>query len=251
MKSVLLAGVAALALALPPREARAQFCANCTQEVTEVIREGKRALEVAKQIGQGAQMIGQGVQQIQIARNTFDAFTNIHDLGSAVHAFGLVGIQNPLPISPYALQNLLNGTGGTQGMISNMSNLHTGASSANTRFQVPLTHWAGAFLMEQVSGVSGSQAASLQLHQTAAERANHIQALQAQIALNAGNPAAQASLANQLAAYQAQTQNQSVQAAAVANYSAMRREAAELIREQRLQQSFEEILQAGRARGFY
>ena len=251
MKSVLLAGVAALAFALPPREVRAQFCANCTQEVTEVIREGKRALEVAKQIGQGAQMIGQGVQQIQIARNTFDAFTNIHDLGSAVGAFGLLGIHNPLPINPYALQRLLDGTGGAEGMISSMSGLYTGATTTNQRFRVPVTHWVGEFLTEQVKAVSGGQAASLQLHQSAAQRAAHIQSLQAQIAANAGNPAAQASLQNQLAAYQAQTQNQNVQSTALANFTALRREAADLIQAQRIQQNIEDLLQAGRARGLY
>lgn len=244
MKTALMAGVAALALALPARDAAAQFCANCTQEVQEIIREGKRAIEVAK-------MIGQGVEQIQIARNTFEAFTNVHDLGSAVHAFGLIGIHNPLPVNPYALQNLLNGTGGAQGMISNMSGLYTGATTANMRFQVPVTHWVGEFLTEQVKAISGGQAASLQLHHSAAQRATHIQALQAQIAANAGNPAAQASLQNQLAAYQAQTQNQAVQSTALANFSALRREAAELIQTQRIQQNIEDLLQAGRARGLY
>lgn len=251
MKRALFATAAAVGLCLipGPRPARAllgvgDICANCTQEATEIIREIKRAAEVAK-------MVQTGVQQVQIATNTYRAFTNIHDLGSAVGAFGMLGIHNPLPISPYAMQSLLNGTGGTQGMIGSLSGLYTGTTSANTRFQVPLTHWVGEFLTEQVAAISGSQAASLQLHQSAAERADHIASLQAQIAANAGNPSVQASLANQLAAYQAQTQNQAVQAVALANYSAQRREAAELIQEQRLQQNIDAVLQEARSRGWW
>ena len=53
------------------------------------------------------------------------------------------------------------------------------------------------------------------------------------------------------AAYQAQTQNQAVQSTALANFSALRREAAELIQTQRIQQNIEDLLQAGRARGLY
>ena len=86
----------------------------------EIIREVKRLAEYGK-------MIQNGVQQVQIARATVDAFTNIRDLGSAVSAFGMVGVQNPVPeLNVYALQGLLSGTGGAQGMVGNLGGLYAG-----------------------------------------------------------------------------------------------------------------------------
>lgn len=246
MRRVLLAGAAALALSLvpAPRGAEGFACANCVNEVTEVIREIKRAAEVAK-------MVNNGVQQVQQARAVVNAFTNVRDLGSAVGAFGMLGVQNPLPINPYALQGLLNGTGGAQGMLGNLGGLYTGTTSANSQFQVPVTLQVGRWINQQLAAVSGSQAASLSLHQAAEERARQISLLQAQIAANAGNPSAQAMLANQLAAYQAQVQGQQVQAIALANYSAQQQRAAEIQQQARFQQSAEEILQQARARGWF
>jgi hypothetical protein len=196
-------------------------------------------------------MVQNGVQQVQMARATVEAFTNVRDLGSAVAAFGMLGVQNPLPVNPYAMQALLNGSGGAQGMLASLSGLYTGTTDANTTYAVPVTTYAGQWLNRQIAAVSGSQAVSLQLHQSAAERAEHIQALQAQIAANAGNPSAQAMLGNQLAAYQAQIGNQQVQAMALANFSAQQQEAADLAQLQHMHQSADEVLAQAHARGWY
>jgi hypothetical protein len=239
------AGVALLVVAAPGRDATAFVCANCTQEIGEIIREVKRLAEYGK-------MIQNGIQQVQIARATVDAFTNIRDLGSAVSAFGMVGVQNPVPeLNVYALQNLLSGTGGAQGMVGSIGGLYAGTSSTNTQFNVPVTHYAGRWINQQIQAASGSQAVSLALNQSAEERARHIASLQRQIAQHAGNPAAQAQLANQLAAYQAQIGNQQIQAAALANYSAQQQHVAGLAQHARFQQSAEEILQQARARGWF
>ena len=121
MRRFVLASLATAALCFAHGHAEAQVavaCVTCPTEVQEALRFGKQLAEYANQLRELQALYGQ-------ANATYQAFTNIRDLGSAVGALQMVGISNPLPVNPYAVQSLMNGSGGTQGMIGQIGNLFT------------------------------------------------------------------------------------------------------------------------------
>src|SRR3954469_24115586 len=103
MKRLVLASVATAALCFAHSRAEAQVavaCVTCPTEVQEALRFGKQLAEYANHLRELQAIYSQ-------ANATYQAFTNIRDLGSAVGALQVAGISNPLPVNPYALQALM------------------------------------------------------------------------------------------------------------------------------------------------
>lgn len=241
--AVLAASAAALWCARPAGAQIPVTCTSCPTEVSEVIRQGQRLAEYAKMVKQGSDLIGQGAAM-------YRAVTNIHDLGSAFGALSAVGVQNPLPINPYSMQNLLNGSGGAQGMIGSLSSLYTGTTAGNQVYVPTLRSWVGQQITKQAQAIAGTQAASLQLYQSAGERAPTINAIRARLA-TANTPAEREMLTAQLQAAQADAQNQLVQSINVQTYSQQQTALREQQREEYLHQRIDAALDEGRALGWF
>jgi hypothetical protein len=215
MRRTILVLICAIGLAVSASRADAQgipvICTSCPTEIQTAIRFGKELAEYAKQLGE--------LQRIYVqARAAYDAITGIRDLGSAAGALGTLGINNPLPINPNAVQALMNGSGGVSGMLNSVSALYTGNQNNLKIFDCTVQNVACRLMNQFRDETAGSQATAMQLYQSAGERQTAIGSLQAQIAL-AQDPATREALTAQLTAANAQSTSQLVQATAMQTYA--------------------------------
>lgn len=245
MKRLLLAGVSALALSLvvPIGPAEAQGL-----PVYDNANLLDRAMQHVETLAKWGQQADHMMQQIRRAEAAYNAATGVRDLGTAVQAMGVLGIRNPLPVNPYAVQGLLQGTGGVGGMSSNLGNLFTGSLGQNRVYETQGESWIEREINRNGSGLAGAQALSLQLYQSAAERMGLLDALRGRID-TADDPATRDSLIAQFAAENGAIQNQALQAAALGNFM----QAQIALQPQRIQerraQEVNEIMADARARG--
>jgi hypothetical protein len=176
-----------------------------------------QAMNMIKDLQQGAQQLGQLEQQLTQLQQTYYAFTHVSDLGSLMNAMQQLGIENPLPINPSAVQGLMNGTGSAQGMIGSLQGLFTGTTNANHVYTAP----GDGFLANQVNqnggGIAGAQALALQLYQSVSQHLDLMPDLQAAIA-TADDPSKRETATNRLLAEQVYIQGQQVQAQTLGNY---------------------------------
>lgn len=245
-RRVLLLSTAAAAVGAvaAPREAAAQIpvtCTSCPTEISEMLRHGKSLAEWANQLRELQAIHGQ-------AQATYWALTNIRDLGTAVQALQMAGISNPLPVNAHALQALMGGYGGPQGMLNNVGSLFTTNSSNLLVYQCDVPGFVCDSMRRWRDGAAGTQAASMQLYQSSADRAPQITALQAQIA-SARTPAVREALTAQLTAANAQTSNQLVQAIAVQTFGQQQAGMRDQQAAERMQQSIDAVIQDARSRG--
>jgi hypothetical protein len=160
----------------------------------------------------------------------------------------MVGIQNPLPVNPYALQGLLNGSGGAQGMISSLGSLYNGTKAANTVYQVPGNSWAAQQINANGGGIAGAQAVFLQIYQSAAQRVPLLNELQARISTSTDQSEREALIAR-FGAEQAYIQNANLQAQAVGGYMQAQFALQKQQSQERMQQGIDEILADAQAKG--
>jgi type IV secretion system protein VirB5 len=174
----------------------------------------------------------------------------VTDLGSAVSALGALGIQNPLPVNPYAVQGLMNGSGGTSGMLANLGSLYTGTLGANRVYQTNGDGWMAKQINANGGGLAGAQALALQLYQSAAQRIPLLNALQSRIS-TVSDPSEREALIARLGAEQAYIQNANVQANALGNYMLAQFQVVQQHRAERLQQDIDAVLQDAKRRGIW
>lgn len=243
MRRILLATVAVLAFTGP---AKPQLFGGITGGATEATQVASWAKQVADMARQLQQMQAQYQQLVM----TYNALTRVTDLGSAVSALNMLGIQNPLPVNPYAAQSLLSGRGGAQGMIGSLGSLYTGTLHGNSVYALPQDTWIGRQSAGNAAALAGAQALSLQLYQSAAERVTGLNELQARIN-TAADPSEREALIARISAEQAYIQNQQVQASNIGNYMVAQLRVMEQQREERLHQSIDEVLNDARSRGWW
>lgn len=252
MRRALLTGAAAIALLVAGGTRHAShavlgvgdICANCATEFSQIMSWAKQASDMAQQLQKAEAQVQQG-------RMMYQAVTHVTDLGSAVSALGMLGVRNPLPINPYALQGLLNGQGGAQGMLANLGGLYTGARASNSTYRLPdASSWIGGLINRQADAIAGTQAAALQIHQAAAERSDLIVALQARIA-TAATPAEREALTARLVAEQNQVAGLAVQATAVQTFGQQQALAFEQAQRERMHQGIDAVLAQAKARGIF
>lgn len=234
-------GVGLLASSGANRTASAIVCVNCAQELTQQLSWGQNWIEMGKQLDEARRTFNVVQADYQQAQMVWNAASRVTDLGSAVGALSTIGIQNPLPVNPWALQGLLNGTGGVQGGISNLSSLFTGTQMGNQVYAVQPGTFARDEMIRRGASYSGAQAVALQLHESAAQRSPLLAQLLSRLD-TARDPTEREAIMVRLQAEQAQIANQSVQAAAAGNFQAAQMEIDRVRQEQRLQQSIDEAL---------
>lgn len=115
--------------------------------------------------------------QLNQARAAYAAVTGVRDLGSAMAALNMVGIQNPLPIDAYALQGILSGQGGLNGMSGNLGNLFTSNVAANRLYDSGGTDWRSQDLRSNANSLAGIQAVSQAFFTTAQQRLTQLAGL--------------------------------------------------------------------------
>lgn len=246
MRPILVGATALLALATTAPPARAQWtviCPTCRQELTDNLAWAQQAADMVRQLQQMKMQYDQLVMSYQ-------AITRVTDLGSAVSALHMMGIQNPLPVNPYAAQRLLNGSGGAGGMLGSLSGLYTGTIGGNTVYRPRDDTWSTRQIIANGGGLAGAQALALQLYQSAAERVAGLGELQGRID-GAPDPSEREALIARLGVEQAYIQNQQVQAQNIQTYLIAQTQVREQQREERLQQSIDEVLEEARGRGWW
>jgi type IV secretion system protein VirB5 len=179
--------------------------------------DGTNAMNMVRELQQGVQQIQQLQSQLQQLQQVYYSISHVTDLGTAVGALSSLGIQNPLPVNPYAASNLLQGTGNAQGMLGSLSSLFTNTSNTNTIFKAPGDGFGATELNANGSGIAGAQSMAMQLYQSAGQRVGLLGQLQALIN-DAPDQSTREALLARISVEQAYVQNQQVQAQTLGNY---------------------------------
>ena len=242
MRKILLAAVAVC------------FCGTASAQLT-VTDPGSYVIQhlgianQVKELASWARQVQQMQQQYAQLQSTYYAMAHVTNLGSAVGALGVAGIRNPLPINPYAVQGLLNGTGGIGGMSGNIGGLFAGTTAANRVYTPSDDTWFGQELNRNGGGIAGAQALALELYRAAADRMTHLDDLRSQIS-TASDPATREAITAQISAEGSAIQNQTLQAQVLGNYmQASLANQTQRVQERR-QQEITDVLADAKARGF-
>lgn len=201
-----------------------------------------------KELAAWAKQFAQLEAQYQQLQMTYYSLAHVTDLGSAVNALGMMGIRNPLPVNPYAVQGLMNGTGGVGGMSASIGSMFTGTYAGNQVYRADPTTWLGEELNRNGSGIAGAQSLAMELYRAAADRMAHLDDLRGQVAL-ASDPSMRESLIAQIGSEQTAIQNQQVQAGALGNYMQAQFASQNQRVQERRQMEIDQILAEARAHG--
>jgi type IV secretion system protein VirB5 len=202
MRRVLVIGTCALLVGAP---ARADVPVIDFASLAQLLRE----------VQQAAQQIQLLQQQVQQLMTIYSAIAHVTNLGSAVSALDMVGIQNPLPVNPYAVQSLLSGQGSVAGMSGSIGTLFNSNWTAQHIYTPTGPGLEATLIQRGATSIAGIQGLSGQLYQSMAQRLPLLQQLQDRLA-TAQDPKDVMDLQARLAAEQSYIQAQGVQAQTLA-----------------------------------
>ena len=155
---------------------------------------------------------------------------------------GQVGIDNPLPVSPYAIQTLLNGQGGISGTLGALGTLSNSSFSTNHVYSPGDGSWASQQLNANGNGIAGAQGAAMQIFQQVSTHYPVIQALRERL-LAATTPKDVADAQAQISAEQAWEQNATAQLQSVALLNAAQAQSNQQRQNEKLDQDIDAVLQ--------
>ncbi len=167
-RAALFAGCAACALAAAPGRARAF---TWVQEVTEIARETLRAGQVVKQLDEARAMVREGEKIVGQGERAYRAVTGVRDLGSAMYALDLLGVQNPLPPDAPAVLDMLSGRRGGFGVLDG---LHRTARAANRIFDPRDGSFRGDEMAANADSVAAMQAVAARTYEANAQRLDRL-----------------------------------------------------------------------------
>jgi type IV secretion system protein VirB5 len=137
--------------------------------------------QMIRQVQQAAEQIQLLQQQVQTVMSVYNAISHVTDLGSAVSALGLLGIQNPLPVNPYAVQNLLSGRGSITGMSASIGSLFNSNLSSSHVYTPNGSSYQEGLLSRNATSIAGMQGLAGQLYQSMSQRLPLLAELQARL----------------------------------------------------------------------
>jgi hypothetical protein len=149
-----------LALVIVPRPAGAIVLVEDIPAITQQIKSLAQDLKAYEVY---VQQLQQAVQQVEWASSTFESLVAHPSLPSAMAAMGMAGIENPLPVSPYAVQGLISGYGGAGGLsaitsrLGALGGLVNSSYSANHIYTPTDNTYASQQLQNGATGVAGAQ----------------------------------------------------------------------------------------------
>ena len=194
------------------------------------------------------QQLEQAAQSVQWAANTFDAFVAHPGLGQAMGLMGQLGISDPLPVNPYAVQSLMNGYGGISGTLGSLSGLANTSWGTNHVYSSTDGTWTSQQSMASANGIAGAQGIAGQVYQQMADHFAVLGALRQDL-LGATTPAERDAAMGQLAAEQAWTQNAQGQLQAAQIMLLAQRDSRAQREDEQLDQSIDGQLSQARAQG--
>ena len=227
---LLLIGAGAL---LPLAPARAQMSVIDNTSVAQLVR----------QVQQAAQQIQLLQQQVQQVLSIYNAVSHVTDLGSAVSALGMLGIQNPLPVNPYAVQSLISGRGSVAGMTGSIGSLFNSNWTTAHVYTPTGTSYEASLSQRGATSIAGIQGLSGQLYQSMAQRLPLLRELQSRID-GAKDPKDVMDLQARLAAEQSYIQAQGVQAQTLAMMQVAAYQDREQERDEQRQKDIDAVLAA-------
>lgn len=237
LTAVLLAAGLTLA-AFSPADAELPVIDN-----SNLVQQIKGYLQDLKSYATQLQQLQQEVQQVQWAISTYQSFVHDPSLGGAMAMLGQVGIDNPLPVSPYAIQTLLNGQGGISGTLGALGTLSNSSFSTNHIYSPDDGSWASQQLNANGNGIAGAQGAAMQIFQQVSTHYPVIQALRERL-LAATTPKDVADAQAQISAEQAWEQNATAQLQSVALLNSAQDQSNQQRQNEKLDQDIDAVLQA-------
>jgi type IV secretion system protein VirB5 len=177
--------------------------------------DGASLVQLLKEVQQAAQEIQLLQQQLQQVMTIYNAISHVTDLGTAVSALDMLGIQNPLPVNPYSVQSLLSGRSGITGMSGSIGTLFNSNWTANHVYTPTGSSFEANLIQRGATSIAGIQGVSGQLYQSMAQRLPLMQQLQDRLAATK-DPKDVMDLQARLAAEQSYIQAQGVQAQTLA-----------------------------------
>ena len=212
-------------------------------DVASLAQQIKGYLQDLKNYATQLQQLQQEVQQVQWLISTYQSFVHDPSLGGAMALLNQVGIDNPLPVNPYAIQTLLNGQEGISGTLGALSTLSNSSFSTNHVYSPSDGSWASQQLNANGNGIAGAQGMALQIFQQVSTHYPVIQALRQRL-LAATTPKDVADAQAQIGAEQAWEQNASVQLQSVALLNTAQAQSSQQRQNEKLDQDIDAVLQA-------
>ena len=172
----LLAGVSIMALTIYfSGNARAQVEVDAPvlnlQGIAQLANWGTQLENWTKELSAWGQQYQQMATQIQQMTSIYNSLSHVTDLGSAVGALGVLGINNPLPVNPWAVQSLLSGNNaGLSGIGASISGLANRSWGANHYYTPTDGSLASQLLVERANGQAGYQGIAGGLYESIAQR---------------------------------------------------------------------------------
>ena len=234
MKRILLAGVCAAGMmGMHVRHARAQI------PVTDV---GAIA-NLVTQVRQSLQQIQLMQSQLQQVMAVYNSISGVRNLGGALSAASTLGLTNNMPINPFAVQSLLNGTGHVDGALGSIGSLFNGNYAQNHIYDCTGNSFECQRLQRNATSIAGQQGLAGELYH---EMTNHIQALQGlQTRLNGATNLQDVAYVNgQIADQQAAIQNLQAQTQALSVMQQAAIQSQQQQQEEKRQQDIDAVMAA-------
>lgn len=208
----------------------------------------KSIMQEIKAYSTQLQQLQTAVQQVMWATQTYQSLVAHPNLGSAMGLMGTLGIQDPLPVNPYAVQGLLNGSGGISGSLGALSSLANTSWAQNHVYTPTDGSWASQSMINNANGIAGSQAVAMQVYQQMGQHFAVADSLRQDL-LNATTPAERESAMAQLQAEQTWTQNANGQLQAALVLASSEQASRGQQDNERLSMDFDQTLADARANG--
>jgi hypothetical protein len=198
---------------------------SIAKQVEQYALQGKafatQNLQWLKQVQQYATQ----VQQYTTEVDQLTAFVHQPSVGSAMGLLNTAGLGNSLPVSPYAVMNVVNGLGSAgagggfdlgriNGILSSLSSMGGSVYTANHVYSPTDGSWNSRQLIANGNALDGTQASALAAYQDYRTHADNLTTLRNQV-MASTNPLDMAATQAQIAVEQTWTENANGQMQAV------------------------------------
>lgn len=221
------------------------------------VTDGANLLAQAQNLAQEVKSYAVYLQQLQTtaqqlgwAVNTFNSLVANPSLGSAMGLLNAVGINPPLPVSPYAVQSLLSGQGGISGTLGALSSLANSSFSQNHVYAYDDGSLASANMAANAHSIAGAQGIAQQIYGQFTQRFPILASLR-QDMLGATTPAEREHVMGQIQAEHAWSQHAMGQLQTVNLMLMAQKENRAQQDHERLVKSADSEIAEARAKGFY
>jgi hypothetical protein len=176
------------------------------EDIPSLFQEVKSYVHELQAYGTQLEQLKTEAQTLGYTVNQFNALVANPSLANAVGLLGRVGINDPLPVSPYAIQGLISGRGSLNGTLGGLSGLSSFAASANHIYTPSDGSWTSQQMIARANGIAGTQSIGQQIHSQIADHFTVMTALRQDMRA-ATTPAERESVMGQIQAEQAWTAN--------------------------------------------